>query len=154
MCFLPIRRDGPSAPERHAAALGLPAALLADGNHVLTADDLRGLDAERRDRLRHHLGRPVCGLARAAGLTDLEPDGYQPAVPFVSQLAACLAVGRMLAVEGNTRLASADFVQFDALVGPQAAVAEARRPRSACHCQQRADTITRVRAARSGSLRP
>jgi hypothetical protein len=154
MCFLPARREGPSAPARHAAALGLPAALLGDGNHVLTAADLRDLDPEGKARLRPHLGKPVCGLARAVGLTELEPGGYRPAVPFVSQLAACLAVGRALAIEGNARLTDTNFVQFDALVGPRTAVIEARRPRSACSCQQRAETISRVRASRSASIPP
>jgi hypothetical protein len=83
MCFFP-RHDGPSAMTRLIDATGLTRDQLADGDRPLAAEDLGQLSSEKRERLLPHLGKPVCGLAQAIGLTAESDDSYQPAVPFVS----------------------------------------------------------------------
>ncbi len=147
MCFLPLDRGGPTSAERLAESTGLAVERTMRGDAPLTKEDLAGLDQAQRERLRPHLGKPVCGLARAIGLTTLKAEDYQPSVPFVSLQAACLGVGRLLADEiGLTALPN--FAQYDALVGPQSAVLERRSATGNCHCQTRAKTIARVREAR------
>lgn len=122
------------------------------GDDPLTEEDLIGLDESQRQRLSPHLGKPVCGLAQAIGLTTLEADDFQPAVPFVSLQAAYLGVGRLLADElGVTGLPN--FAQYDTLAGPEGAVLERRRARGDCYCQERAGTITRVRELRNEASR-
>ena len=148
MCVFPVRRDEPSGTELLAEWLGLPPELLASGDTVLEQYHLAGLSKEQRERLESHLGKPVCGLAQAVGLTELEAQGYMPSVPFVSLQAACLSVGRLIAQQvGLTP--HANFVQYDGLIGPQAATIEKMRQRPDCYCSGRAKTIEVVRAPRA-----
>ena len=147
-CIFPIPRGGQSAAEQLAAATGLEAELLRHGDQLLLAEHLDRLGAKQRQRLAPHVGRPICGLAKVVGLTDLRSDDYRPSVPFVSQQAACLAVGRLLA----DQLGIADratFMQYDALIGPDLATAEHRVPDPGCYCQKHAAIVQRLKAARS-----
>jgi hypothetical protein len=145
-CFFPDRAAERSAAEALAAEFGLPIELVMRGDHVLHEEDLVDLPSDQRERLRPQLGKPVCGLADAARLTGAD-DEYRPSVPFVSQQAACLGIGRLVAsatgLEGLP-----NFVQYDALIGPQSITCQARRPLPQCYCQQRRETITAVRIAR------
>lgn len=147
MCFLPLTREGPSSTELLVEATGLSKKRAMHGDDPLTEEDLAGLDENQRERLSPYLGKPVCGLAQAIGLTGLEADGYQPAVPFVSLQAACLGVGRLLAGEfGMDELPN--FVQYDALAGPEGMVLQSRRAKDGCYCQERAETVMQVRDLR------
>jgi hypothetical protein len=149
ICLFSEDRTRPSGAEWVADSLGLPADLLADGDAILTLEHLDGLSEEQQERLRPHLGKPVCGLARATGLTDLDAGTFMPSIPFVSLQAACLAVSRMVAA--NLGYPSQyNFVQQDGLVGPQAATLLQMKPRADCVCQARSATIETVRTRRRG----
>jgi len=151
ICVFPVRRDGPSAVDRLAELTGLPGDLLGQGDKLLAEEHLVGLTHEQRQLLEPHVGKPVCGLARAAGLTGVEAAGFMPAVPFVSLQAACLSVGRLLAHRlGLDPLTN--LVQYDGLFGPQAATMERMTPRPDCYCQTRTRTISAVRAKRTALL--
>jgi hypothetical protein len=146
-CLFPVRTGGPSSLERLVTATGLPANLLRYGDQHLTQAHVDALPPERRAQLQGEVGKPVCGLATAVGLTQLSADDYQPSVPFVSQQAACLMVGGLLAnilrIEHQPR-----FVQYDALIGPQALTEENRLPSPTCVCQQRNHIISAIRQKR------
>jgi hypothetical protein len=145
-CFFPDRAPERSAAEALAAEFGLPIDLVMRGDHVLGEEDLVGLSREQRERLVPEVGKPVCGLADAARLTGAD-DEYRPSVPFVSQQAACLGIGRLIAsAAGLSSLPN--FVQYDALIGPQRITRQTRGPRPDCYCQQRRETIRAVRIAR------
>jgi hypothetical protein len=146
-CFFPEERGGPSAAERLSEISGLPVALLARGDEVLREEHLSRVTNEQRAKLVEHLGKPVCGLARALGLTDLPAGDYEPSVPFVSLQAASLAVGRILAGESGLE-ALPNLVQYDGLFGPQAATLERMHPIGDCYCQTNVGTIQKVRALR------
>lgn len=151
MCLFPLRTEGPGAAERLAQATGLPADLLRYGDQPLTEEHLRLANPPMRAALADQLGKPICGLAQAVGMTALDGDGYRPSVAFVSQQAACLMVGRLIA----TRLGLVDcatFVQYDALFGPRDSTTDYRHADPNCFCQQRAGLVERVRAER-GALR-
>lgn len=146
-CFFPEERGGSSAAERLAELTGLSIDRLVRGDEPLTKADLDGLDEMSRARLVQFLGKPVCGLAQAFGLSALDGDGYQPAVPFVSLQAAALAVGRIVAAaRGLDGLPN--LVQYDGLFGPQAATLETMTITPGCYCQTRAGAIARVRDER------
>lgn len=146
-CLFPNATSGPDPLVELAAETGLPASRLKRGDEALTEEDLAGLSAEQRERLHAHLGRPVCGLADALGLTDADADGYLPSVPFVSQMAACLVVGRLLALKLAVDV-SANFLQFDALHGPSFAEPETRTADADCYCQARPQVVARARDKR------
>ncbi len=151
-CLFPVRRDQPSGAERVAEQLGLPVELLAHADAILTDEHLVGLTDDQRRRLAPHLGKPMCGLARATGLTSLDANGFMPSIPFVSLQAACLSVGRLLATHLGIDTPS-NFIQYDSLIGPQAASIDAMRVRRDCICRTRAHTIDKVRATRSTARR-
>jgi hypothetical protein len=145
-CFFPERHDGPSLLDRVAHETTLPTMRLRRGQEPLTSADLVPLAPEKQDMLAGHLGKPVCGLADALGLSIANADGYRPSVPFVSQMAACLAVGRLLAVHLGQGSAS-NWLQFDALQGPHG-YGNRRSPDTNCFCQTRATIVERLRAER------
>jgi hypothetical protein len=152
MCVFPIDRNQPSGVERVARQLGLPVEVLALGDVPLTKGHLRGLTVDQRRVLDPHVGKPICGLAMATGLTTVGSDSYMPSVPFVSLQSACLAVGRLIAVElGLSPVAN--FVQYDGLFGPQAATIESMTQRPNCLCVTRRDTIRQVREERALRMR-
>lgn len=148
-CFLPPPQPSESSLVELAKATGLAIDQLANGDRPLLEHDLQGLNNEQRGRLEVHLGKPICGLAHALGLTsDDENDTYQPSVPFVSQLAAALVVGRLISRLATPDAALPNFVQFDALIGPQSIHKESRRGRSGCYCAENEAIIDAVRASR------
>jgi hypothetical protein len=146
--FPPATRS--TAAEVLAAATGLAPEVAAQGSHLLAPEHLRDLPPEQQARLRPHLGREICGLARPFGLTDLVDDGFQPAVPFVSLTVATLVVGRLVA-RATGRKPRTNLVQFDVLAGPHLISRQHRRGVSGCRCNVRRGTITAVRTRRAGA---
>jgi hypothetical protein len=147
ICFFPPRNHGPSAAERLAAATGLSVGRAARGDNPLTEEDLVGLSDGQRALLTPHLGKAVCGLADTFGLTTMEANDYRPAIPFASQQAAYLGVGRLLAHLLDFKREE-NFVQYDVLRGPALATVEQREADATCYCSERQDTISKVRELR------
>jgi hypothetical protein len=147
MCFFPQERAGPSGASRVSELTGLPVDLLADGEQILTGEHLRGVSPAQRELLREQVGKPVCGLARAVGLSTLDSGGFRPSVPFISLQAAALAVGALMAQRPAGRSAP-NLAQYDGIFGPQAATLETRAVTPGCYCQTHAPTIEAVRALR------
>jgi hypothetical protein len=145
-CFFPERHDAPSPLLLLSQQTGLPIGRLKRGGEALTEDDLVDLTEDQRTVLRAQLGKPVCGLANALGLTTADADGYRPSVPFVSQMSACLAVGRLLAVLMGLDT-TANLLQFDALHGPHTET-EVRQPDPECICQTRPAVVAKLRELR------
>lgn len=140
--------QGPSGAEFVAERLGLSVQELADPDAVLTEAHLHGKTAEQENLLRPHVGKPMCGLAQATGLSRLDADGFMPSVPFISLQAACLSVARLIAATDITVEMRNNFVQYDGLFGPQAATIENMKRRPGCVCDARASAIELVRNSR------
>jgi molybdopterin/thiamine biosynthesis adenylyltransferase len=150
-CFFPDRIPARSAAQLLSEEIGLPVELLTQGDERLEEKELAELTERQRERLTPHIGKPICGLASAVGLGGAKDDTYMPSVPFVSQQAACLAVGRLLARRtGMVELPNT--VQYNAMLGPLRMTKMTRPPRPGCYCQERADVIRMVRHERSGRL--
>jgi hypothetical protein len=146
-CLLPKPAAGPSPYEQLSALTGLPVEKLRNGDDTLRPEDLENIGDEQRARLAPHVGKKICGLADAVGLTDLQSDGFMPSAAFVSLAAACLVVGRLVAVQLGVEPRE-NFVQYDALFGPLNATIDQRRSAPRCYCVERAGTIARVRSGR------
>lgn len=145
MCVFPVDRNQPSGAEILANRIGLSQNRLEDPDAVVSEEDLYGLTKEQDNVLRHLIGTPVCGLARAVGFSDLGAEDFMPSVPFVSLQAACLAVARLVrAVQGFNP--TENFVQYDALCGPQTATIDLMKRRSDCVCYERAVSIQKTRS--------
>lgn len=150
-CFFPTARDGPTAEQRLAEELGIDPALLGRDD-TWTEQELSQLPPAAAERLRPLVGTPKCGTAHTLGLTDLAAGEYRPSVPFVSQQAACLAVGRLLArLLGLSP--TTNFFQYDTMLGPAIFDDEPRDPIATCYCQTRASVVHATRAQRNRNHR-
>jgi molybdopterin/thiamine biosynthesis adenylyltransferase len=148
-CMLETPTARPS-PTKALTDLGIPLALAKEpGEAVVTDQIIASASSEHaRELLRSQRGAPICGLLRAAGLTEIDEEDYMPSVPFVSQQAACLTVGRLLAIQLGIDAGLANFFQYDTLIGPHRAILQHRHADPACACQQRAEIISAVRDER------
>lgn len=149
-CYYPQRpAQGPSVIDILAVRTGLPRDLLARGTDKLTANELTALDnltPEDRVILKNHVGKNICGLGKAFGLTG-ENNSFNPSAAFVAQQAASLVVGALIRAGVTTH---ANSVQYDALFGPNDDMTLTRNPRSTCRCQNQQDIHREVRAYRRG----
>jgi len=145
-CFLPVLdQDGPSVLERLASITGLPISSLIHGDELLPDEEVDRLPPAQRALLEPHRGTLKCGLAQAFGLTSAPNEaGYRPSIPFVSLQAACLMVGRLIALRLGVK-SLPNFVQYDALIGPDRATQEVRPQDQECYCAARAAVIAQVR---------
>ena len=160
-CFFPIRTDGPTPEQRLADQLGFDAHILGR-DELWTDEEIAALPASAATRLKALAGKPKCATANLLGLTALPgADDYRPSVPFVSQQAACLMVGRLIAellpvLHGRRAIDEpprTNFAQYDTLLGPAWADLEGRDPSPGCYCQQRSPIIAQVRNYRSELVR-
>jgi hypothetical protein len=149
-CVFPVDRQRRSGADAIAEHLGLSSRELADGNSLLTEAHLEGKTDEQTRLLQPHIGKPMCGLARATGLSSLGSDAYMPSIPFVSLQAACLSVGRLIAQHQGIH-PRGNLVQYDGLIGPQAATVETIRRKPDCICASRSSAIERARQGRRRS---
>lgn len=149
-CYYPPRpAAGPSVTDILALRTGIPRNLLARGTEKLSANQLTALDdltPEDRAILTNHVGKEICGLGKAFGLTG-ENTGFNPSAAFVAQQAAALVVGALIRGGVTTQ---ANNVQYDALFGPYGDMTLARNPKSTCRCQTEQDIHQHVRAHRTG----
>jgi hypothetical protein len=134
-----------SAETRVAELTGLSVDVIGrDG--VLRQEGVAHLEPEKRMRLAPHVGKPICNLAKALGLIEGTGD-FQAAETFVAMQAACLSMGRLIAIKAGMTMAN--FVQYDSLIGPGPDIVERRMPDRGCYCQEKATRIARVRAGRA-----
>lgn len=133
----------PSVEQRLSAETGLDINLLADGDHVLSTEDVEHLSADGVRLLTPHVGTPICGLARTLGLTGVE-DNYRPSAAFVSQQAAALVVGALIARTNGLASRLRDL-EYDAMFGPGRSMIDYRRADASCSCQTDSVIIERVR---------
>jgi hypothetical protein len=147
-CMLPP--PATRSPIETLVALGIPLELARAPGDVVVDERIiaAATDDAARAVLTAQRGTPICGLLRAAGLSDADAGNYMPSVPFVSQQAACLGVGRLVAIATGIDAQLPNFVQYDTLIGPDRAIHQRRAATPGCTCQQRAATIAQVRRER------
>ncbi len=146
-CVYPERRNGGSPLNDLASVTGLDPEYLAHGDASLELEVVMALPPEKAELLLPHVGKKRCSLVNALGLTDLSADDFFPAAPFVAQLAASLAVGRLINLLAGVG-SDAVQVQYDVLVGPDRIHLDGLKPRPDCYCQRSKELIAQVRDAR------
>jgi molybdopterin/thiamine biosynthesis adenylyltransferase len=149
-CYYPaVPTTGRSTEQLIVEATGLTLDRLARGDQPLTVDEIEQLPPDVQSRLAEHVGKPVCGLGRALGLTG-RTDDYQPSAAFVAQQAAALVVGALIRRHDAAPGPRALDVEYDAMFGPHPTMIQTRRPRGTCRCQTDRELINVVRDHRSG----
>lgn len=154
-CFFPTQTEGPTPEQQLATRLGVDERILGR-DEPWTEKEIAALPASADPRIATLIGKPKCATANLLGITTLPgADNYRPSVPFVSQQAACLLVGRLIAELPSPPGQAADartrtnFAQYDTLLGPTWADLEGRNPSPRCYCRQRSSIIAQVRNHRS-----
>lgn len=148
-CLLPEVVASETSPEQLADLLGVPIEIVSDGDRILTEEDVLKAKPEYRHLL--EAGKPVCSIPSAKELTELDTEGFDPAAPFVAQLASCLGIGRLIAAALGVAHPE-NFVQIDTMFGvEQKFISRENRARDAeCFCVKRANTIKTLREDRYG----
>ena len=145
-CYYPNVPVAAITVEQQLAELtGLSLTRIAAGD-ALATDDLADLDPQQCALLADNVGKPICGLGHALGLTGTASD-FAPSAAFVAQQAAALVVGAWIRRAGDPGLDLRD-VEYDALYGPMPSMTQLRRASSGCRCQTDAALISRVRLER------
>lgn len=151
MCLVQDSQRETSAMTELIELTGLSREDLTVGDRLVTEEDVERARPEIREEMRRAIGGPVCGLGRAIGLAEGGQEDYRPSIPFVSQQAACLGVGRLIArlhsLTGTAEL-DANLVQYDTLIGPSRLNAVSLRPRNDCYSILRRGIIEQVREGR------
>jgi hypothetical protein len=149
MCFLSKTSDNRSSVERLSDITGLSMDILRRGDDPLKTEDLQNLQIQQKNSLRAYVGQPICGLADMFGLTGSAED-YQPSIPFASQQAACLSVGRLIALKLGLRHDD-NLIQYDVFRGPENATRQILKKDNTCYCSTHSKNIDIVRKLRSGT---
>jgi hypothetical protein len=149
-CIYPEHRYTGSPLGDLSAITGLDFEYLARGDELVEVQDVMALSPEKMELLLPHVGKKRCSLMKALGLTDLTADDYAPAAPFVAQLAASLAVGRLIRLLADYDNVNGDTmqVQYDVLVGPDRIHLDGIKPNPGCYCQHSKELIALVRDSR------
>jgi hypothetical protein len=144
----PAPQNQISAEQRLHQLTGLPMERIARGQDSLAQTDLDDLSLDSRQLLAPYLGKPVCGLANLIGLVGNTDDTYRPSAAFVSQQAAALVVGALIARQTGITTGGMRDIEYDARYGPNVDLTCHRKPRSNCACQTDPDLIEQIRQTR------
>ena len=134
---------------------GLRPERIGDPSATVEEEDIQNAPAERKDWLRSKRGKLVCSIVSEAVLAALSAEnqhrGFEPSVPFVACLSACMVVTELVRhCAGWTPVLETGY-QFDSLVGPQNGMFKAHERKVDCECVSRRKNIELVRARRKNS---
>lgn len=131
---------------------GLTAARIAQNDELVSESDVANAPPEKREWLRQQVGKPICsvvaeGVAQQLTDTQLGP-GFEPSVPFVACLSACMVVGELVKSLLSFPTNMDPRYQMDVLRGPIAGELFPQARRQSCVCVARRKNILRLRELR------
>jgi hypothetical protein len=144
-----------SATAIQSQITGLCETRLTNLMDFITDDDVRNAPPEKRELLKSYVGKQICSLLSGAEVEaisqETDKSNFQPSVPFVACLSACMMVTELVRrLEGSPAELETGY-QFDALVGPQNGIRKAHFRKPDCVCVERRSLIEQMRARRSSS---
>jgi len=139
-----------SAVKVQSELTGLEESRLTNLLDVVTEDDVKNAPQEKKDLLARNIGKQICSLLSEAEIEKISREGpkpgFQPSVPFVACLSACMVVTELV----RRLLKAADVLetgyQFDVLIGPQNGIRKAHARKKNCVCVDRKDVIELMRS--------
>lgn len=151
MCLFP-RETGESAEQVASRVIGLRPERAAQLLEPVTEEDVIAAPRDKRDWLQARIGKKICsvipeGLAQSIS-TERQREGFEPSVPFVACLSACMMVTELVReVAGWGSLLKSRF-QFDVLIGPTNGQHFPQTRQRNCECVTRQANIDKVRMRR------
>jgi len=146
--------EEPSVPAEvvQRRATGLRPERLAAPNSVISEEDIANAPLDVQDWLRQRKGKPVCSVVSEGVLSLLASEsqnaGFQPSVPFVACLSACMIVSELVRYLQNSPQVLETGFQFDVMVGPQRGNRKSHARKAECICVTRRKNIESVRLKR------
>lgn len=134
---------------------GLPEERLANLLDVVTDEDVLNAPSTKKQFLARQVGKQICAVLSEAEAEKLSEQphekGFQPSVPFVACLSACMMVTELLRfLMGRENMLETGY-QFDVLVGPQNGIKKSHARKNTCVCVGRHDLIDKLRARRTSA---
>jgi molybdopterin/thiamine biosynthesis adenylyltransferase len=140
------------ADQRASGATGLSPERVNEPDQFVTEADVRLAPSERQAWLADRLGQPICSVVQEGIARELSQEqqraGFEPSVPFVAGLSACMVAGEFVKYLAEWPTPLAPRFQMDLLQGPQCGMKfpEARHPD--CLCVNRRHNIDTIRSKR------
>lgn len=145
---------GERAEARASRATGLSEERAQQPLSLITEDDVSAAPPEKQEWLRARVGRQVCSVVPEGIAQELSEDkqrsGFEPSVPFVACLSACMVVGELVKAVCGWPTPLEPRFQFDVLQGPSKGQEFSQGRRLDCMCSTRRRNIADFRRRRSG----
>jgi hypothetical protein len=143
---------GESAEKVASRATGLTASRTQQPEASVDENDVAVAPAAHREWLRARIDRKICsvvqeGVAQALSTEQLR-QGFEPSVPFVACLGACMVVAELTKHVARWPTSLESRFQFDSLAGPAFGQSYAQARRKDCLCISRRRNIEAVRNKR------
>jgi molybdopterin/thiamine biosynthesis adenylyltransferase len=134
----------------HATGLGLDR--VVKPFDLVSEEDVASAPEGKRAFLLSRVGKEVCAVVAEAVAKQLSEGeqraGFEPSVPFVACLSACMVVAEMVKTRAGWDTVLDGRFQFDSLVGPARGLHFPQRRRTDCLCTERRANIEQVRRRR------
>lgn len=152
-CLYPKRTGGTLAEIVASRATGLSPERARQMLDSVTGEDVAAAPEEKRAWLKDRVGKQICSVipeALAQNLsTEEQKDGFEPSVPFVACLSACMVVTELIRHIAGWDGPLAPRYQFDALMGPAFGLHFPQARKKDCDCVSRQRNIEKVRRRRT-----
>lgn len=146
---------GASAETVASRATGLKLDRVVNPFDLVTDEDVASASEDKRAFLRGRVGKQVCAVVAEAVAKHVSEDkqraGFEPSVPFVACLSACMVVAEMVKSMAGWDTALDGRFQFDSLVGPARGLHFPQGRRADCLCAERRANIEEVRRRRTAA---
>jgi len=144
---------GASAETVASRASGLRLDRVVNPFDLVTVEDVASAPEGKRAFLLGRVGKQVCAVVGEAVTKQLSEDeqraGFEPSVPFVACLSACIDVAEMVKTLAGWDTALDGRFQFDSLVGPARGLHFPQGRRADCICTERRANIEQMRRHRT-----
>jgi hypothetical protein len=144
-----------AASKAQSELTGLSESRLENLLDVITEEDIQDAPTDKKDLLARNLGKQICSLLSEAEIEKMSKEkakpGFQPSVPFVACLSACMVVAEFVRATGGHQSLLETGYQFDTLVGPQNGRPMSHARKKNCVCVDRKDLIETLRSKRSNA---
>lgn len=148
-----FRKEVTEAAESVASrATGLTTTRVQEPDELLNENDVSSAPSNKRAWLRQQVGRKICSIVQEAVVRELsikeQRAGFQPSVPFVACLSACMVVGELVKYRMGINSTLEPRYQLDVLHGPERGLEVPQERRCDCLCVSRARNIELLRSSR------
>jgi molybdopterin/thiamine biosynthesis adenylyltransferase len=150
-CLFP-RETGEPAEQVASRVTGLRPERAAQLLESVTEEDVITAPEDKRDWLKARVGKQICsvvpeGMAQSIS-TERQREGYEPSVPFVACLSACMMVTELVREVAGWGSPLEPRFQFDVLLGPANGQHFPQARKQNCECVTRQANIDKVRMQR------